>query len=265
MTITFIGAGNVASHLAPAFVEAGHTIVCVYSRTLTSALLLGKNLKQLDISAESRRVKVTDDICQILPADIYIISVADDAISAIVDEWPAHCRDGVVAHTSGSIPMEALSSISKSYGVLYPLQTFTKNKKLQINQITCFVEANNEVTENILCRLCKDVFGHIEYLDSPQRKLVHLAAVFACNFSNHMVTLGYEILERNNISPNCIKPLLRETFQKLLEIHPHQAQTGPARRHDHHIIEEHLRLLSNDVSLQTLYQNISQSIKDRFK
>lgn len=256
MTITFIGAGNVASHLAPAFAHAGHRVVCIFSRTLAAAQ---------DLAAEVGQGSVTtDDIGQLVPADIYILAVTDAAIADIVASWPEKCRSGAVVHTSGSTPMEVLAPVSNQYGVLYPLQTFTKHKQLNTKDITCFVEANCNDTKQLLMQLGNEIFIRTEYLDSAHRRLIHLAAVFACNFSNHMVALGYELLERHHIDPDCLAPLLQETFEKLKTVHPHQGQTGPARRHDENIIREHQQLLSDDSSLQTLYRLISNSIEQRF-
>lgn len=256
MTITFVGAGNVASHLAPAFAAAGHIIVSIYSRTLSSAITLATAVGQGSVAV--------DNIAHILPADLYVVSVVDAAIADLVGAWPESCRDGLVVHTSGSTPADALSPISKTYGVLYPLQTFTRDKSLNLQNITCFIEASNEVTSLHIMRLANSIFGKVEHLDFEHRKLIHLAAVFACNFSNHMVALGYEILEQASISPDCLTPLLQETFSKCLTVHPHHGQTGPARRHDHNIINEHERLLSSNIPLQHLYRLISQSIEERF-
>lgn len=257
MNITFVGAGNLATHLAQALAHAGHSIVSVYSRTMESASELARKLGDEAIA--------TDNLESITAADVYIISIKDDAVESIVERWPSTCRNGVVIHTAGTLPMNLIASTSAHYGVLYPMQTFSKDKTLDFNAIPCFVEGNDKISRQVLNALASSVSKTVVELSSEERKKLHVAAVFSCNFVNHMIALGYEILERRGIPPTTLLPLIDETIGKLHTLHPHAGQTGPARRGDKKVIEAHLAELAEDEELQDLYRSISESIMRRFE
>lgn len=257
MIISFIGAGNLATHLAQALANAGHSIASVYSRTIESASELAKKLGDESIA--------TDDLERLAPAEIYIISVKDDAVESIVERWPSKCRNGIVVHTAGTLPMSLISTTSERTGVFYPLQTFSKNKAVNFSEIPCFIEGNDETTKNALHALASSISKTVVELSSEERKHLHVAAVFSCNFVNHMVALGYEVMERNGIPPTTLLPLIDETIGKLKTMHPHEGQTGPARRGDRKIVDAHLAELADDEELQALYRQISESIMKRFQ
>lgn len=257
MNISFIGAGNLATHLAPALAHAGHNIVSVYSRTIDSATELARKIGDESIA--------TDNLERVATADVYIISIKDDAVESIVSRWPAACRNGVVAHTAGTLPMDLVASTSDHYGVLYPMQTFSKNKAVEFKNIPCFIEGNDETSRRVLHALAASVSGTVVELSSEERKNLHVAAVFACNFVNHMIALGYEILERNGIPSSTLLPLIDETIAKLHTMHPHTGQTGPARRGDEKVINAHLSELAHDEELQEIYRIVTESIMKRFK
>lgn len=258
-TISIIGAGNVATHLAIALANAGYTIRSVYSRTMESANALCEKL-----CGQSAQACATDRLDSICAADIYLISVKDYALEAVAKAWPKHCRSGVVLHTAGSIPMQVISSTSSHYGVLYPMQTFSIAKAVNLSKITCFIEGNDSTAEAAARELAESIFGRCQKLSSEERKTLHLAAVFCSNFTNHMYALAYEILEQNNINPTCLNPLIRETSDKVERMHPHEGQTGPARRKDILVIEDHINKLAENSNLQQLYKTISESIMRRF-
>lgn len=257
MTITFVGAGNLASHLAPALADAGHQIVCVFSRTMASAERLSQRVGQGSA--------VTNDLACLKPADLYVISVTDTALADIVSTWPAHCCNGIVIHTSGSVPMSALQPTGSKYGALYPMQTFSKNKDLSFRDIPCFVEGNDEATFSRIKDVAASISNNVKALDSEGRRHLHMAAIFACNFTNHMVALAYEMLEQQHVEPECLLPLIDETCEKLHHLHPHDGQTGPARRCDEGIIKQHLETLKDNPELHNIYKIMSESISRRFK
>lgn len=257
--VTFVGAGNVASHLAVALAGAGYTIAGVYSRTMASANALCERLGGVG------QCPVGTDSLERLPvADVYIISVKDDALPNVVAAWPAHCRQGVVLHTAGSVAMDVVKGTSDHYGVLYPMQTFSKDKTVELSFVTCFVEGNDEVAENVARELGEAVFGHCQKLSSEGRQQLHMAAVFACNFSNHMYALAYELLEAHDIDPRCLLPLIAETAGKVATLHPHDGQTGPARRGDRAVVARHEAALADNPELQQIYNLLSESILRRY-
>lgn len=263
MKLSIVGAGNVATHLVPNLLRAGHDIVCIYSRTMDSAVALG------EVVAEARGAGslplLTCDLQRLMPADAYIIAVKDDAIASIVNHWPQQCRGGVVVHTAGTIPMSVLFPLAGHIGVLYPMQTFSKHKTLDLSKISVFIESNDKVSEKVVKTLAESLSDKVTTLSSADRRHLHLAAVFACNFSNHLVALAYRILERHHISPQCLLPLLDETVEKMHHLHPLDGQTGPARRHDHEVMTAHLETLSSDPELQHIYRMLSDSIERQYE
>lgn len=247
--IIFIGAGNVATHLALALHKKGYIISQVYSRHLSTASPLAKALK----------CAYTDVIAAIdTTADIYIIAVKDDAVSAIANTL--RLKNKIVVHTSGSVPMDALKSVSKNYGVFYPLQTFSKNKKINFNNVPVCIEAINLPTLKNLSTLAQSISDNVQKINSEQRKVIHLAAVFACNFSNHLYAIADNILTANKLSLDILKPLIEETATKIMYNTPADVQTGPAVRNDKETMNSHLQLLQGNKEYQRLYQLLSKSI-----
>ncbi|RRD77401.1 DUF2520 domain-containing protein [Alloprevotella sp. OH1205_COT-284] len=254
--IVMIGAGNLATHLSWAFTCAGHSIKGVYSRSLQSAEMLAKR--------NGRGCVATNKLQEILQADIYVIAVTDTALSQIISSWPEHCKGGVVLHTSGSVPMSLLKEVGGDYGVLYPLQTFSKQRKISFSDIPCFVEGNSPQTTDIIVNLANTISQTVHFLDSHRRKRLHLAAVFACNFVNHLYDLASELLKDENLDPQWLQPLIRETADKINSLSPRQAQTGPALRADKKIMTQHLGQLDEFPELQSIYKSLSNSIYNTF-
>jgi len=248
MKIVFIGAGNVATHLSLAMQKAGHSIIQIYSRSKNSASALAN---QLNTDWTTKLDDVSKD------GDIYIFSLKDDALQSIISRISSN--ESIWIHTSGSIPMDIFRSYSDKYGVLYPLQTFSKTRKIDFSQIPCFIEANTKATETILYNMAKQLSVNVQILDSAKRKYLHLAAVFACNFTNHMYALASKILENEAIPREVLLPLTDETASKIHILPPSEAQTGPAIRYDQSIINKHLDLLTTP-EMKEIYQLISKNI-----
>lgn len=252
--ITFIGAGHVATHLALELHKKGNKIVQVYSRTEKSAKTLAKKVN----------AKAIHNISKIdTNADIYIIAISDDAIISLIKNL--HLKDKLVVHTSGSMPMSLLKKVSSNYGVFYPLQTFNKHVKINFSEIPILIEANNKQNITLLKNLASSISLNTQCVDSDKRLIIHLAAIVASNFSNFMYVIAEDILKRNKISIDVLKPLIHETAQKINYDFPHKLQTGPAVRKDFEIIKKHLNLLAKDPDYKKIYKLISNNIIKHIK
>lgn len=228
--VSIIGGGNVASHLFKAL-EAKAIVSIVNPRTLD-------NLPQRN--------------------DIAIISVKDSAIEEVAKKIINHAD--VIAHTSGSVPMSVSSDTANGWGVFYPLQTFTKGVELDYSEIPFFIEANSQSAQNKLVKLAEMISNHVYIAGSEERKLLHIASVFACNFTNCLMGISRDILSKSNIDFKVMLPLLKQTISKLSNLSPTQAQTGPAARRDYPVMENHLEMLSYDRELQEIYRLMSNHI-----
>lgn len=256
LSVSFIGAGNLAWHLSPALDNTGYAVREVFSRKEKNAQALAERLYQceattsLDFSSSS--------------SQLFIIAVSDDVVQEIVSRLTLPA-DAILVHTSGSQPMDMLNeSGAAGTGVVYPLQTFTKARKVDFQQVPFFVESEDPVTEKILIALAKSLSKKVVTISSEERVVLHMAAVFASNFSNHMLTLSKRILVSNRMSFDLVKPLIAETINKSLELGPEKAQTGPAKRGDLEILDKHIELLNEDASVAEIYKNISQHIIDYY-
>ncbi|MEW6467428.1 MAG: Rossmann-like and DUF2520 domain-containing protein [Bacteroidota bacterium] len=248
--IVFIGAGNVATHLAQAFYRAGYPIAAVCSRTRASAGTL----------AEKVKAPFTNRLHELPAADVYIIAVNDDAIARVARHpFPAQA---LVLHTSGGTGLDVLKQHSKR-GVLYPLQTFSRAHSVDMKQVPFCIEAGSPQALSLLRRLALSVSGNIHRVSSQQRQVLHLAAVFACNFSNHLYAIADELLSASKLPFRLLEPLIAETARKAIEEGPARSQTGPAIRKDHQVMKKHLQLLSNKKELQRLYRLMSRSIMEQ--
>lgn len=248
-SITFVGAGNVAWHLAIAFYEKGMLIKQVYSRTAAKAQELA-----LRVAAE-----FTSDFAEIEPtADLYVIAVTDDIIPDIPER--IGFKDKLIVHTAGSVSISVFEGKLKNYGVFYPLQTFTKKRKLELVNIPFCVEANNEENRKTLFQLAHLLSDNVHDINSAERKKLHLAAVIASNFTNYMYKLADEYLAENRLSFDLLKPLIMETAGKIGELNPFNAQTGPAMRNNTKIMEEHFHMLEENPQVKKIYELLSRSI-----
>lgn len=249
--IVFIGSGNMATHLSKALKSSGHRVLQVYSRTLSHAKKLAKEINA-DFTDNLRELR-TD-------ADIYFISVKDNALPELVKK--VNFGDRLTVHTSGSVEMNILKNVSVNHGVFYPLQTFSKQQSVSFSGIPVFIEANNALNEKKLFTIASGIAGkkNVHPMSSGQRKRVHLAAVFVNNFSNHLYVIAEEILKTKGLSFEILRPLILETAGKVQANSPHKMQTGPAKRGDKKIINEHLMMLSSHPEYKKIYKLISESI-----
>ncbi|WP_421940677.1 Rossmann-like and DUF2520 domain-containing protein [Pedobacter sp.] len=249
MRIVILGSGNVATQLALSLKAIGEEIVQVYSPNLTNANNLAEKVAA---SAISNLAAINTK------AELYIISVKDDAISAVAAEL--NHVNGLVVHTSGTTDLSILSDQVKRAGVFYPLQTFSKSRNVSFRHIPICLEAEEQ--DLILLReLAGKLSSKVYELDGEKRKVLHLAAVFACNFPNHLYALANQILQQHNLDFDIVRPLIAETADKVMVNLPDNVQTGPAIRGDERTMDKHLKMLSNLPELQEIYQTLSNSIK----
>jgi len=249
--IVFIGAGNLATNLAKAFYDKHIKISQIYSRTEDSAKSL----------AEAVRTDYTTTLEDVInDADIYIVSLKDDALIDLMPRIIAGKENALMAHTSGSLPLDIWPDSIKRKGVFYPLQTFSKQRIVDFRNIHTFIESNNSADYLLLEKLASSVTDEVSELSSEKRRQIHLAAVFACNFTNHMYALAEKLLKQYDMPFSYMLPLIEETEKKAHVLSPREAQTGPAVRYDEKIINKHLELLSNEPEMQEIYQLISKSI-----
>lgn len=252
--ICFIGAGNLATHLAKAIQIEGNFVSQVYSRTEES----GKAL------AEILSTKYVTSIAEIdKSADIFFVAVKDSAVDEVLSQIDLSGK--LLVHCSGSLPLDVLGKYSSNYGVLYPLQTFSKTRYVEFSKIPVFIEANSAENEAKLMHLARQISTSVTLAGSEKRKTLHIAAVFACNFVNHFYSIASEILSAQKIPFDVLKPLILETAQKVQEISPKTAQTGPAVRFDENIISEHLKSLETFPNYHELYNTVSKSIFEYHK
>lgn len=252
--IVFIGAGNLATNLAKALYRKGFRIVQVYSRTEESARTLAQKVE----------AAFTTSLEGINPsARLYIVSLKD---SAFTDLLPAVVagkgKDALMVHTAGSLPMSVWKGHVNNYGVFYPMQTFSKGREVEFDRIPFFIEASTPENVELLKAIAGTLSERVYEADSEQRKSLHLAAVFTCNFTNHMYVLAAKLLEKYGLSFDIMLPLLDETARKVHELAPKEAQTGPAMRYDKNVIGNHLDMLADEPDMQTLYELISRSIHE---
>lgn len=245
-----IGSGNVATHLAKKLSES--TIITqIYSRNIDNARTLA-----LATGAEA-----IDDLSLLTKdADIYIISVKDDAIPDIAKQ--AGNSDALWVHTSGSVPIEALSSISPRYGVLYPMQTFSKEIDVDMEKVPVFIEGNDPESLDKIRLFAERINPNVREADSEARKKLHIAAVFACNFTNYLWGFSVDILKSIGQDLSVMEPLVKATFEKALKVSPHEGQTGPARRNDLKTIQKHLDELQGEA--KDIYSLLSLNIIKKY-
>jgi predicted short-subunit dehydrogenase-like oxidoreductase (DUF2520 family) len=249
MRITLIGSGNVATHFGAAFKNAGHRIVQVYSRNMQNAALLAYH-----IGAEA-----IDDLNNIDPnTDIFIISVSDDVIPHLAQQLAKHNK--LIVHTSGATDLYNILAFTDHAGVFYPLQTFSKTKEVDFLKVPLCIEGGDEAITQILKELAQSISNSVSEIDSTQRKTLHLAAVFACNFPNYLYHVAQEILADQRIDFNLIRPLILETAEKIQTNLPANVQTGPAIRNDQKTMDAHLALLQYEPEWAALYKLLSQGI-----
>lgn len=255
--VSFIGSGNLAWHLAPALDNAGFVVKEVYSPNPKHAEALTERLYQAEVKASLDFSTST--------SGLFIIAVRDDAIESIAQEIILP-DDAVLVHTSGSQSLQALRfAATSNTGVFYPLQTFSKSKKINFKDTPVFIESNTDDAEIALMTIAKAISQKVRKIGSEERKALHVAAVFASNFTNHVLTISKSILRQNSLDFELLKPLIEETISKALSIGPENAQTGPAMRGDLEVLDKHMEFLQDDEALNEIYKIISQHILNHYQ
>ena len=234
MRIVIIGRGRLATNLEHALLTAGHEVVSVNSRTLES-----------------------------LPfeADVFIVAVKDAALADVIRAATKGRENQLFVHTAGSMPMDLFEGLTAHYGVFYPMQTFSKERMVDFNDISVFLETNDVVSMERLKKLAATLTTHIYELDSEGRKHLHLAAVFACNFVNHCYALSAEVLAAKDLPFSVMLPLVDETAQKVHEMAPKDAQTGPAVRGDQNVMQMQASMLADHPAVKQIYEALSNDIR----
>lgn len=251
MKTVILGAGNVATHLAETFQANGHEIVQIYNRTPQSAMALAQRLN----------TDYCHSLSQLKKADLYIYAISDNALESVIHEMPV--ISGIHVHTAGSVDINVFGNKFGQFGVFYPLQTFSKDKKVNFEEIPVFVEGNNENVAKMLFEIAGTITPKAGLATSEQRLKLHVAAVFACNFSNYLYTVAADMLKSAGMSFDILHPLILETAEKIQTLSPAEAQTGPARRNDTTTMQKHLDTIASP-QLQKIYSEISRLISERY-
>lgn len=291
LKIVLIGSGNVATHLGSALIaQGGHQIVQVYSRQRANAQELAERLGVMEAAeaaegmiAAVEKVEFTDQLQELKrDADIYFICVSDQAIGPVIAELQTlqaldaeKGLSGIIAHTSGTTPISVFSETAEDrllgtevypnrHGVFYPVQTFSKKKTIDFKHIPLALEASDGETFSVLEAVALGLSERVFPCDSVQRQAIHVAAVFACNFTNYLYALGEEVLKMNGLKFDLIRPLIAETAEKALVHSPATVQTGPAVRKDFTIVQKHLdyleELAMENPQMAEIYRLLSESI-----
>ena len=233
MKIALIGRGRVATHLGKALLQAGHKVVSVNSRTLA---------------------ELPQD------ADAYIIAVKDSALQEVISKVTKGRESSLFLHTAGSMPLSVFDGYTQHGGVLYPMQTFSMEREVDFREIPLFIEASDAESLQQIRALADGISQHVYELSTADRRYLHLAAVFACNFVNHCYTLAADVLAQKGLPFDVMLPLVDETARKVHELSPKAAQTGPAIRGDQNVMKAQAALL--DTPERTIYELLSKSIQE---
>ena len=243
--IILLGSGNVATHLGIALKNSNYTIVQVYSKSIENAKVLANKLD----------TQFTNNLSKLKSTDLIIVCINDDAILSVLSQ----IKNTAIVHTSGSIGLDVFKQKFTNYGVFYPLQTFNKEVDINISEIPFCIEGNSLEFEKQLIKIAKALSNNVVKMNSQQRKQLHIAAVFACNFSNHMYSIADDLLAKKNIDFKILLPLIRKTNANLENYRPKEVQTGPAKRKDTAIIQEHIATIKEN-EIKELYHRISDNI-----
>ncbi len=250
-TISIIGSGNVATHLALALANAGFNLLEIHSSRIENAAILAGQVNANPIA------KIED---MSPTADLYLISTSDRAYAEIASNFPH--KNKLLVHTAGSLSMHVLKKASHNYGVLYPFQTLSIEKNVSIQEVPFLYCGSNSITENAIKSVAQRISKNVQHATDEQRKYLHIAAVFACNFVNRMYAIASELTKQHNLDFTLLHPLIQETATKAMTGDPAAMQTGPAARRDHNVIDDHLAVLEKAPKIRDIYRQISQSILD---
>ena len=245
ISVVILGAGNVATHLFKGFSKTSEvSVVQWYNRSLSA------------IQSYENVVDVTNDLNTLKDADVYILAVSDDVICELSSKLPF--KNKLVVHTSGSVSVYDIDKKHKR-GVLYPLQSFSKNAEMDLANVPICIETIDKACFPILKELSLSLGSPIKRINSDQRRVLHLAAVFVNNFTNQLYRIGREITESEGAEFDLLKPLILETAKKVQEMSPFKAQTGPAKRNDKKTIKKHLKTLESQHH-KDIYELLTKSI-----
>lgn len=247
--ISFAGAGRVAAALSGKFYDTGHRIEMIVSVSESN----GRSL------AGSCDAIWSPDLDFPRTSDIIIVAVPDHLLGSVLARINCH-PDTLVAHTAGSIGLDIFPENIKRTGVFYPLQTFSRGRNVDFNGLPFLLESSDSLLYAELKGLAESTGGRTFSVSTEQRIMLHLAAVFICNFTNHMLSGGKQVADKTGLPFDILYPLLQETVSKAMAIGPENAQTGPAVRNDRNTIEKHMELLSFSPELQKMYREITMSI-----
>lgn len=234
MRIVLIGRGRLATNLEHALLQADHDVVSINSRTLESLPI---------------------------EADVFVVAVKDAVLTDVLRAATKGREDQLFVHTAGSMPMDLFQGLTAHYGVFYPMQTFSKERLVDFNEISVFLETNDAASMERLKMLAATLTPHVYELDSEGRKHLHLAAVFACNFVNHCYALSAEVLKAKGLPFSVMLPLVDETAQKVHELSPKDAQTGPAVRGDQNVMQMQAEMLADIPAVKQIYEALSNDIQ----
>lgn len=252
--IVLIGAGHVATHLGVGLQQAGWDVVQVYSRTAASASALSERLGVPFVTS-------TDEVRT--DADVYLVMVKDAALQELLPAVVKGREGALFVHTAGSMSMDIWKGKAGRFGVLYPMQTFSKQRRMDFASVSFFIEASGPEELAVLRDLASSLSPKVYEATSEQRTYLHMAAVFACNFANHMYALSARLLEKQGLPFDAMLPLIDETARKVHELAPREAQTGPAVRGDANVMNRHLAMLADEPRLQEIYKMISDNIQNK--
>lgn len=248
-TFVMIGAGNLATHLTRRLDDCGLSLQQVFSRTEQSARTLAENY-------DVPWIVVPDAIYP--DADLYFICLKDSAVQPFLDI--TNLKGKFLIHCSGGLSLDVLTAFTPNAGVLYPLQTFSKNRDINFWEVPVFLEFSSTHAREVLMEIAGKISNKVFFANGRQRTILHVAAVFSCNFVNHFYSIAEILLQENNIDCRYLHPLMKETLNKALMLKPFDAQTGPAVRNDQQVLEKHLDELEGHPELQSIYVMISEHI-----
>ncbi len=250
MNIFVFGSGNVAWSLVPALQKAGHNVVGVYGRTASNVRELCNHFSVMPVL----------ELDKITPyADVYFIVTADNGIISAASTLKTN---HIVLHTSGTTDINVLKRFFKKCGVIYPVQTFSKSVQVDFSKVPLLIEYSDEITAQKINMLATSLSSDVREMSSAQRRILHLSAVFACNFANHMVSVSKMLMAKEDVDFALLEPLIHETVRKALENDPILCQSGPAVRNDTRILNYHLEMLNQYPILKKIYSYVSESISE---
>jgi predicted short-subunit dehydrogenase-like oxidoreductase (DUF2520 family) len=251
--ISFAGAGKVTESLCRELFRGGFKIDMIVSQSESG----GKSL------ADTCNAEWSDKLIFPDSTGVIIVAVPDHSLRKVLND--ISCRPGsLIAHTAGSIGLDIFPEHISHKGIFYPLQTFSKNRYVSLSGLPFLLESSDDESSVILKTLVETVSGKAYVVDTEHRRMLHLAAVFVCNFTNHMLTVGKDVVLKTGFPFEIMTPLINETISKALESGPENSQTGPAVRHDQNTIEKHLELLSFSPELEKIYRDMTEAIMEYY-